>query len=73
MARQRRGRAVSPMNFEDEEPWLRGCIIRLRTLLRFAKDTRVEVGLRGVIADAERRLEHLQRQQIDPFDDAPGG
>ena len=59
------------MNFEDEEPWLRGCIIR--TLLRFAKDTRVEVGLRDVIPDAERRLEHLQRQHIDPFEDAPGG
>jgi hypothetical protein len=61
------------MDQQDEEPWLRGVIIRLRTLLRFAKDERVEAGLKDVIADAERRLEHLQRQQIDPFEDAPGG
>ena len=61
------------MDQQDEEPWLRGVIIRLRTLLRFAKDERVEAGLKDVIGDAERRLEHLQRQQIDPFEDAPGG
>jgi hypothetical protein len=39
--------------------------------LRFAKDDRVEAGLKDIIGDAERRLEQLQ--QIDPFDEAPGG
>jgi hypothetical protein len=60
-------------DWPDEEAWLRGCIIRLRTLLRFAKDERVEAGLKNIIADAEKRLEQLQREQIDPFEDAPGG
>jgi hypothetical protein len=64
---------VSPIDLEDEEPWLRGCIIRLRTLLRFAKDTRVEDGLKELITEAERRLEQLRRHQFDPFEDAPGG
>ena len=58
---------------QDEESWLRGCIIRLRTVLRFAKDERVDAGLKDIIADAERRLEQLQREQIDPFEGAPGG
>jgi hypothetical protein len=58
---------------QDEESWLRGCIIRLRTVLRFAKDERVDAALKDIIADAERRLEQLQREQIDPFEDAPGG
>jgi hypothetical protein len=72
MRRQRRG-AVSPMDREDEEAWLRGVIIRLRTILRFAKDDRVDAGLKDIIADAERRLEKLQHQLFDPFDEAPGG
>jgi hypothetical protein len=60
-------------DWPDEEAWVRSCIIRLRTLLRFAKDDRVEAGLKDIIADAERRLEQLQREQIDPFEDPPGG
>ena len=60
------------MDFEDEETWLRGRIVRLRTILRFAKDPRVEAGLKEFIADAEARLELLQRR-FDPFDEAPGG
>jgi hypothetical protein len=68
---------VSPIDWEDEEAWLRGVIIRviirLRTLLRFAKDDRVEAGLKDIVGDAERRLEQLQQQQFDPFDEAPGG
>ena len=64
---------MSPIDWEDEEAWLRGVIIRLRTLLRFAKDDRVEAGLKDIIGDAEGRLKQLQHQQFDPFDDAPGG
>jgi hypothetical protein len=61
------------MRSEDEEIWLRGWIIRLRTLFRFAIDPRVETGLKDFIIDAERRLERLQREKVDPFEDAPGG
>ena len=64
---------MSPIDWEDEEAWLRGVIVRLRTLLRFAKDDRVEAGLKDIIGDAEGRLEQLQHQQFDPFDEAPGG
>jgi hypothetical protein len=64
---------VSQIDCEDEEVWLRGVIIRLRTLLRFAKDDRVDAGLKDIIADAEKRLEQLQHQQFDPSDEAPGG
>ena len=35
-----------PMEWEDEETWLRRRLIRLRTIWRFAKDPRIEVGLR---------------------------
>ena len=57
---------------EDEEVWLRGWIVRLRTISRFAQNPEVELGLREFIADAEARLEVLQRR-FDPFDEAPGG
>ena len=61
---QRWGRAVSQIDWEDEEAWLRGVIIRLRTLLRFTKDDRVEAGLKDIVGDAERRLKQLQHQQF---------
>jgi hypothetical protein len=67
------GLAVSRIDWEDEEAWLRGVIIRLRTLLRLTQDERVEAGLKDIVGDAERRLEQLQHQQFDPFDEAPGG
>ena len=61
------------MHLEPEETWLRKRIIRLRTILRYAKDPRTEAGLKEFIADAEYRLEALQRgiigqqqQQIQP-------
>jgi hypothetical protein len=62
------------MDLEAEESWLRKRIMRLRTLLRYANDPRIEVGLREVIADAEHRLEILQssarprqqQQQVQP-------
>jgi hypothetical protein len=56
----------------DEEAWLRAWVVRLRTISRFAQNTQVEIGLREFIADAEARLEVLQRQ-FDPFDEAAGG
>ena len=45
------------MEWEDEEAWLRGRIIRLRTILRYAKDPQVETGLKEFIGDAETRLD----------------
>jgi hypothetical protein len=51
------------MKSEDEEIWLRHRVIRLRTLLRYAKEPHVECGLRELIADAEKRLEPLENGQ----------
>ena len=35
------------MEWEDEETWLRRRLIRLRTIWRFAKDPRIEAGLKS--------------------------
>jgi hypothetical protein len=51
------------MELEDEEAWLRRRVIRLRTMLRFAKDPRTEAGLKEFIADAEERLDALERSR----------
>jgi hypothetical protein len=51
------------MELEDEEAWLRHRVIRLRTMLRFAKDPRTEAGLKEFIADAEERLDALERSR----------
>jgi hypothetical protein len=51
------------MKPEDEEIWLRHRVIRMRALLRFAKEPCVERGLRELIADAEKRLEPLENGQ----------
>ncbi|MBV8513649.1 MAG: hypothetical protein JO289_26080 [Xanthobacteraceae bacterium] len=48
---------------EAEEAWLRKRIMRLRTVLRYANDTRTEAGLREFIGDAEHRLEMLQNRR----------
>jgi hypothetical protein len=40
-----------------------GCVIGMRALLRYAKEIKVEVGLRELIADAEERLEILEQRQ----------
>ena len=45
---------------EDERSWLRHRIVRMRTVLRFAKDPRAEAGLREIISEAEARLEALE-------------
>ena len=54
---------------------LGGRVIRVRTLLRYAKDPRVEAGLKEFIANAEKRLKLLQSRRLRPLDidDAPGG
>jgi hypothetical protein len=51
------------MTPDDEEIWLRHRVIRMRALLRFAKEPCVESGLRELIADAEKRLEPLANGQ----------
>jgi len=48
------------MEFEDETTWLRHRVLRLRTILRYAKDSRAESGLRELIAEGEKRLEQLE-------------
>jgi hypothetical protein len=62
-ALQARG-CLCPMTrdvIEDEETWLRRYVVRLRTILRFAVDARVQTELRGFIAEAEDRLEQLYK------------
>jgi len=51
------------MDFEPEYTWLLHRILRLRTILRFVKDPKVESGLRELIAEAEQRLEQLEARQ----------
>jgi hypothetical protein len=46
---------------EDEVSWLLHRIVRMRTILRFAKDPRIEAGLRELSADAEARLTALEQ------------
>jgi hypothetical protein len=41
--------ATAVMNWDEEEFWLRHRVIRLRTILRLAKDARVAKGLREFI------------------------
>jgi hypothetical protein len=41
------------MELEAEERWLRKLVMRLRTILRYATDSRAEAGLREAISDAE--------------------
>jgi hypothetical protein len=48
---------------EHVEASLRYRIVRLRTILRFAKEPRVIAGLKEVIADAENRLVALERRR----------
>jgi hypothetical protein len=51
---------------EDEQTWLRHRIMRMRTVLRFAKDPRAEAGMRELIADAEARLVALEARRPLP-------
>jgi hypothetical protein len=49
-----------PTEPEDEVTWLRHRVVRMRTILRFAKDPRIDAGLRELIAEAEARLDALE-------------
>jgi hypothetical protein len=53
---------------EDGETWLRRHVVRLRTMLRFAKDPRTEAGLKEFIADAEGRLDALEKMRRERHD-----
>ena len=54
-------RVMARNDIEDEETWLRRNVVRLRTILRFAVDPRVQAELRGFIGAAEDRLEQLSK------------
>jgi hypothetical protein len=60
-----------PTDLEDEETWLRHRIMRMRTILRFAKDPRTEAGLRELIAEAEARLTALEARRPLPMSGEP--
>jgi hypothetical protein len=63
-----------PAEPEDEVTWLRHRIVRMRTVLRFAKDPRTEAGVRELIADAEARFAALEERRPSPSaKDAPHG
>jgi hypothetical protein len=51
------------IEIEDEVTWLRHRVLRMRTILRFARDPRTEAGLRELIADAEARLAALEAKR----------
>ena len=53
------------LDLEPEENWLRHRLRRLRTILRYASEPRVESRLRELIADAED-LDLLERQNVPP-------
>ncbi len=55
---------MSRDDLEDEETWLGHRLRRLRTILRFAKDARVEAELKQLIGEAEERLDALTRQRV---------
>jgi len=54
---------VPLVDLEPEEIWLRHRLRRLRLILRYAKEPRVESGLSELIAEAEERLDLLERQK----------
>jgi hypothetical protein len=51
-------------DLEPEEIWVRHRLRRLRTIPRYAKEPRVESGLRELITEAEERLNLLEQQQV---------
>jgi hypothetical protein len=51
------------VDFEPEYTWLLHRVMRMRTMLRYVKDPKVEAGLRELIAEADQRLEQLEARQ----------
>ena len=60
-------RIIMPTELQDEVSWLRHRIVRMRTILRFAKEARAESGLRELIAEAETRLAALEAKRHLPL------
>jgi hypothetical protein len=56
------------MEWEDEETWLRGKIVRLRAISRYARVESAEAALKEFVAEAETRLELLQSRRLRPLD-----
>jgi hypothetical protein len=52
------------MDLEDEEAWLRHRVLRLRTILRMARQPDVETALRVLIGEGEARLEVLTERRL---------
>jgi hypothetical protein len=52
------------MDLEDEEAWLRHRVLRLRTILRTARQPDIETALRVLIGEAEARLEKLAERRF---------
>ena len=53
---------------EDEETWCSDVTSCSCAMLRFAKDPRTEAGLKEFIADAEERLEVLEKMRREWHD-----
>ena len=53
------------MDLEPEDVWLRHRLRRLRAILRRVKEPAVEGMLRELIADAEDRLDLLEKVQTE--------
>jgi hypothetical protein len=52
---------VTAQDFKDEYTWLRYSLLRLRIILRYAKDSRAESGLRELTAEAESASSNWRR------------
>jgi hypothetical protein len=64
------------MDIEDEEPWLRGTIKRLRKAIPLVgANHHAEATFHTLGKAMERRLAALERRRLDPHDqeDPPGG
>jgi hypothetical protein len=56
-----------PKKVEDEQIRLRHRIMRMRSILCFAKDPRAEAGMRELIGDDEARLAALEARRPSPI------
>jgi hypothetical protein len=51
---------VTAQDFKDEYTWLRHSLLRLRIILRYAKDSRAESGLRRQFLLGLRDLDYVE-------------
>jgi hypothetical protein len=64
------------MEIEDEEPWLRATIKRLRKAILLVGDNHhAEATFHTIAKTMERRLASLEKRRLHPFseDEPPGG